>query len=182
MRRQLSWSADIIPGGALMGVNLGMTLVEFKALLCKENVSSGMNGLVKFDNSPLLKFEESENGFSVLAADISNVSYEWQREVMDIGFDDGRLIYFRVISPIDTRFEYKGKIFGDIGLGEKVECLRKYYSEIIYDDVEEWFYFKNGPIGIRVSATDDFKDNEFNGLINSICIQSHRFLDVMDGA
>lgn len=140
MSTQIDWAAPIEPGRGMLGLTLGMPLSEVRLLL-------GDPGTTRtFANSPRLTVEDRAPGAIYLrAADIENIAHDWQNIFARLIFEQGELAQIMVSGDLhNARYQYKGKLFGNVGLGAPVAGLLA-FEKFQYDDVEEVFFSEQLP-------------------------------------
>lgn len=178
MQRQLvlDWSAPIVPGVSIAGIPFGTPIDALVSALQAHSVSPEDPYVVRFANSPVLRFEADNSGFCVRAAEIKK-NYDWQDVVMGLDFTNGLFTFARVDSVGWDGFSYKGKLFGSVGLGDPANLLLSHYQRVIYDDAEEWLYCSGGPLSIRVAGTSCPLESDPKQPVSIICVASHSLAD-----
>ncbi|MFS8048044.1 hypothetical protein [Rhizobium sp. BR 314] len=152
MTYNLDWSAPIEPGNSMLGLQLGMTFANVRALF--EFDSTSESRATSFLNSPRLIVDSDKEGIIFLrAADMDNVVYDWQNILVRLIFDHGALKLMIVeFSKGDEAYRYQGKIFGKVGLGSQVSEMLE-FAPLEYDDAEELFY-SNGLKGLELGGSN----------------------------
>lgn len=146
MSTQIDWAAPVEPGRGMLGLSLGMRLSEVRDLL------GGPGTTRTFANSPRLTVEDRAPGAIILrAADIENIAHDWQNIFARLIFEQGELAQIMVSGDLHhAQYRYKGKLFGNIGLGAPVADLMA-FEKFQYDDVEEVFFSEQLP-GLEVGG------------------------------
>ncbi|MDK2126887.1 hypothetical protein [Parachitinimonas caeni] len=151
MQSDLDWAAPIVPGKAMMGLHLGMGQDEVWSLLEQNKVSGkdiNEQFQVEFTNSPLLLVEVVNGGFLLRDVNSRNPNTSEFDEVFAIGFEDRLLTHLVASLTYGAKLcSYKGKVWGDIGLGSPVVSILK-HCQIEFDSGDELFY----PVGKNYSG------------------------------
>lgn len=178
-----SWSAPIVPGVTLAGIELGSDLEDFKALIkvyCVDFVS----GLYRFPEAPLFLLEVNEQQgriyFKFTVADVALTGWYSQfpesklvsseTRALVVGFLDKKVSsvsvwmfdYFDVLADKKLTYSYQGCLADGTRLGSRMDVAASFY-ELVYDEAEEWFYEKSGVVilgGGGVGDLEDFEDQE----------------------
>jgi hypothetical protein len=171
MRMRLDWAAPILPGHSIAGIPFGMPLEQLLSALKANSTDGGGPPVLRFANSPLLRFEQEGESLRLRAIEIPK-NYDWQDVVMRLGFKDGMLSFARVDRVHWDGYSYNGKLFDDIGLGGQVRSLCRHLEPCLYDDAEEWFYFGRSSDGVRVAGSACSLEQDPEQVIGTICVAS----------
>lgn len=177
---RFSWSAPIVPGVTLAGIELGTALEEFKVSLDAFCVDS-TKGLYKFPGAPLFLLEIVEKpgrvyfGFSV--ADLALTGWYLQfpdskrvlseTRALVVAFSDGKVSnisvwmfdYFDSLGDKKLTYSYQGCLAEGIKLGSRMDCADFYY-ELDFDEGDEWFYTRSGGIIFGGGGVGDLEESK----------------------
>jgi hypothetical protein len=177
----ISWCASIVPGSTLAGIELGMSLEDFKTSIDAICIDC-MKGLYKIPGAPLLLLEITEKPgwvcFEFSVADLSLTGWYLQfpdsqkvlseTRALVVAFSEQKVSsisvwmfdYFESLGDKKNTYSYQGCLPVGIKLGSRMECAASCY-ELNFDEGDEWFYTKSGGIifgGGGVGSLDDSKD------------------------
>lgn len=179
----ISWSAPIIPSVSLAGIPVGLDLARLEELLSRYLIE---DSLYQFEQSPVLQLRKSTSGddllfvFSVRDRDLTN----WRRHFNSpdhAGVDPRALGIVvrqgRVHAVKAWQFEslnddekpansYRGKLPGNIGLGDQVSELMEQVS-LNYDDAEGVLYAGPEYGGLEITGygePDDYPDQPIRAI------------------
>ena len=160
MMNEMNWGAPIEAGRSMLGLTLGLSAETLDEILRKSTVRG--DHTISFMNSPYILFERSKDGNVLLrAADKAGDVYEWQNLLGRLVLSGGVLSSIVVDAQLaDEAYQYRGKLFGKIGLGSRVSDLLE-FCRLDYDDVEEVFRPVGGLSGLEIggSTACDLSDN-----------------------
>lgn len=174
----ISWDAPIVPGASLAGVPIGISKKSLDLVLSRYMVGSNE---YRFSRGPLLNLEsyfDDESGDGILYFHLSDRSVisRFKREMpaLSLMFREGRLC---AIKAYDFSFQgdmaepliYQGRLPGDIGLGNLVVDLLN-FTELEYDDNEQWFYTDEKFGVMEVTGWDAPIDYRPDQRIYALCI------------
>lgn len=173
----ISWNAPIIPSHSIAGIPLGLDVDDLNELLQIYLLDRG-NNLYQFAESPVLNLKKNTNVdgteiylFSVNQKDLTNWHFFFDSPD-HVGANPralGIVIREKKVHAVKIwHFEklrdgerpqniYRGKMPGDIGLGDLVGSLLS-YSRLHYDQVEEWFYTDPEYGGVEVTGYGDLTE------------------------
>ncbi|MDT3723275.1 hypothetical protein [Pseudomonas oryzihabitans] len=145
----ISWSALIIPGVSIAGIPLGISVENFISALARYAIDKD-GAVYKFCDGPSLVMKcnigrDGNGGCSFLLKDIDLVNYlKRETPALSIGVQDGKIraikVYdFSFSGDLASNFVYKGKLKGNVGLGNPVSNLLAFTS-LEFDESEGWFY------------------------------------------
>lgn len=173
----ISWTAPIIPSVSLAGIEVGLDIARLEEMLSRYLVDEN---LYQFEQSPLLQLRRSTSGndrlfvFSVRDTDLTN----WRLHFASpdhAGVDPRALGIVirqdRVHAIKAWQFEslkddekptnsYRGRLPGNIGLGDRVNDLMAQVS-LTYDDAEGVLYTGPEYGGLEITGygePDDYPD------------------------
>ncbi|MCP1571683.1 hypothetical protein J2S30_000062 [Herbaspirillum rubrisubalbicans] len=173
----ISWNAPIVPSHSLAGISIGLDLEEVERLLLSYLVERERN-LYQFDSAPLLQLKRLDelNGdetflFNVHDKDKTNWSLYFNTPDHAGANPRALAIIFRknkVHAVKIWHFEklkdgekakhiYRGKLPGNIGLGDPLRDLLS-YTKLQYDEAEEWFYTDDKYGGLEVTGYGELVD------------------------
>ncbi|MBD9579330.1 hypothetical protein IB260_28675 [Pseudomonas sp. PDM23] len=175
---EISWDAPIVPGASLAGVPIGISKKCLDLVLPRYLTDSNE---FKFLRGPLLCLEsyfDDEDGDGILYFNLSDRSVisKFKREMpaLSMMFREGRLY---AIKAYDFSFPgdmaepliYQGRLPGEIGLGSLVADLLS-FSELEYDDNEQWFYTDENFGVMEITGWDVPLDYRPDQRIYALCI------------
>ncbi|WP_288407011.1 hypothetical protein [uncultured Herbaspirillum sp.] len=173
----ISWNAPIIPSHSMAGIPIGLDLKKVNELLRAYLIDDGKN-LYQFDSAPLLQLKRLDeiNGdetflFNVHDRDKTNWSFHFNTPDHAGANPRALAIIFRkhkVHAVKAWHFErlkdgekakhiYRGKLPGNIALGDPVKNLLS-YTKLQYDEAEEWFYTDDKYGGLEVTGYGELED------------------------
>jgi len=170
-RFSIAWDAPVIPSKELAGIPLGIAIEEFECVLSQYLIDAE-KCLYQFDGAPVLVLEKGFDsngdggyGFSVYNKKLTN--WRLYFSTPDHAGADPRALNvivrsWKVYAVKAWMFEnlkegsrpvnsYRGKLCGGIGLGDLVRDLLA-YTELEFDNAEEWFYTDKNFGGLEVSG------------------------------
>lgn len=181
----ISWCAPIIPSNSIAGIPIGLEYECLKSILSKYIVDE-QNELYRFDGSPTLKLEEffidddGNGGYHFIVSDASLTNRDNLFELQDcfysralhIGIRYHKVFFikvwaFEVLNNDKSLYSYQGQTKENLGLYSKVKDF-KGYSELEFDEAEEWFYTDQSYGGLEITgygqSLDDFPQQKVMAL------------------
>lgn len=175
-----SWSAPIVPGVALAGIELGTHLEDFKDFL-KVFCIDPVGGLYKFPGAPLLLLDVANKSgqvyFKFSVADLALTGWYLQfpdskrvlseTRALVVGFLDEKVFnisvwmfdYFDSLGDKKLTYSYQGCLVEGIKLGSKMDFADSFY-ELDFDEAEEWFYTKPGGVIFGGGGVGDLEESK----------------------
>ncbi|MCB8768615.1 hypothetical protein [Acinetobacter soli] len=165
----ISWCAPIIPSNSIAGIPIGLAYEKLKTILSKYIVDE-QNELYQFFNSPILKLEEffidddGDGYYHFIVSDVSLTNcgnlFELQdsfySRALHIGIRCHRVFFikvwaFEVLNNDKSIYSYQGRTEENLGLYRQVNDFKE-YSELEFDEAEEWFYTDTKYGGLEITG------------------------------
>lgn len=165
----ISWCAPIIPSNSIAGIPIGLAHEKLKTILSKYIVDE-QNELYQFVNSPILKLEEffiddeGDGYYHFIVSDVSLTNRDNLFELQDsfysralhIGIRCHKVFFikvwaFEVLNNGKSIYSYQGRTKENLGLYSQVIDFKK-YSELEFDEAEEWFYTDTKYGGLEITG------------------------------
>ncbi|WP_151840863.1 hypothetical protein [Acinetobacter soli] len=165
----ISWCAPIIPSNSIAGIPVGLAYEKLKTILSKYIVDE-QNELYQFVNSPILKLEEffidddGDGYYHFIVSDVSLTNRDNLFELQDsfysralhIGIRCHKVFFikvwaFEVLNNDKSIYSYQGRTKENLGLYRQVNDFKE-YSELEFDEAEEWFYTDTKYGGLEITG------------------------------
>lgn len=165
----ISWCAPIIPSTSIAGIPIGLAHEKLKTILSRYIVDE-QNELYQFVNSPILKLEEffidddGDGHYHFIVSDVSLTNrdnlFEFQdsfySRALHIGIRCHKVFFvkvwaFEVLNKHKSLYSYQGRTKENLGLYSQVKDFKN-YSELEFDEAEEWFYTDTKYGGLEITG------------------------------
>lgn len=186
---RFNWTASIVAGVELAGIELGTTLEGFESSLREFCVDSD-NALYKFPEAPLFVLKVSESSgelyfrFDIFDLALTGWSLQFpgspqmlsETRALVVVFVNGRISnvsvwmfdYFDSLGDKKLTYSYQGFLNGGVKLGSRVDCAASIF-DLLFDEGEEWFCSRTDKIIFGGGGGGDLEDSE-DQLIHMIMI------------
>jgi hypothetical protein len=131
---RLDWKAQPVPGQSMFNLELGTGYADVVNLLMGHEISEGV---VQVENSDPMRVIISLEEEAIFIKKMEDENYDWQSDVALLHFRNG--ILNSITAYLNEPYSYRGLIFGEIGLGQEIRALEKYFT-LEYDGVDEVMY------------------------------------------
>jgi len=167
----ISWGARIVPSESLAGIPLGISIEGFEKILSRYMIDKS-GSLYRFDGAPVLVMEKSLDsngdggyGFSVFDRELTNWRLYFNSpehaganpRALDVIVRSWEVFAVKVWMFENLRSgekivnSYAGKLSEGVGLGSLISDFLA-FTELEFDDAEEWFYTDQNCGGLEVSG------------------------------
>ncbi len=131
---KLDWKAQPVPGKSMFNLELGTSYGNVVNLLKGHEASEG---IIQIENSAPMRLIISSDKEAILLKKMEDDNYDWQSDVALLNFENGNLK--TITTFLNEPHNYCGLICGEIGLGQEIRALEKYFT-LEYDDIDEGIY------------------------------------------
>jgi hypothetical protein len=133
----LDWKAQPVPGKSMFNLELGTSYADVVNLLKGSEISEG---IIQIENSGPMRLVISPNEEAIRFKKMEDENYDWQSDVAMLYFQNG--ILKSITTDVNEPYSYHGLICGEIGLGQEIRALEKYFT-LEYDGIDEVMYALN---------------------------------------
>lgn len=141
---KLDWKTRPVPGKSMFNLELRTGYADVVNLLRGYEIA---DGIIQLANADPMRMDMHSNEGEIRFKTIKDGNYDWQSDVALLYFEAGNLK--SITTYLNEPHSYRGLICGQIGLGEQILELKKYFT-LEYNFVDEVFYA--------------FSEGELNGL------------------
>ena len=128
------WKAQPVPGKSMFNIVLGTSYATMVSLLKGYKIS---DEIIQIENSDPMRLIVSSDEEAIRFKKMEDENYDWQSDVALLYFQNG--ILKSITTYLNEPYSYRGLICGEIGLGEEIRELEKYFT-LEYNGIDEAIY------------------------------------------
>lgn len=134
---KLDWKAQPVPGKSMFNLELGTCYADVVNLLKAYEIAEG---IIQIESSAPMRLIISSDEEAIVFKTMKDGNYDWQSDVALMYFENG--ILKSITTYLNESHSYRGLICGEVGLGQEIRGLEKYFN-LEYDDIDEGMYALN---------------------------------------